>query len=88
MPSARILWDVFGASSDLYLRTGGLVNPLIADALVEAGYDRSFDTMQTAEALAPLLLEHLDVPVLLILLRMPTGARYACRLVLISILAE
>jgi thiamine biosynthesis lipoprotein len=43
MPVSQTLWDVYQASVDAVQLTGGLVNPLILDALVHAGYDRSFD---------------------------------------------
>jgi thiamine biosynthesis lipoprotein len=46
-----VLWEVFGASVDAEALTGGLVNPLIADALAHAGYDRSFEEMLAAELL-------------------------------------
>lgn len=42
---SQVLWDVFGTARQAELETRGLVNPLIADALVEAGYDRSFDEL-------------------------------------------
>ncbi len=44
-----VLWEVFKAAMDAEALTGGLVNPLIADALVVAGYDRSFDQMLAGE---------------------------------------
>lgn len=40
-----ILWEVFQASLNADRLTGGLVSPLILDALVHAGYDRSFDAL-------------------------------------------
>ena len=40
------LWDVFQASKKAERLTGGLVNPLILDALVLAGYGKSFDRLQ------------------------------------------
>lgn len=42
---SQVLWDVFQASREAEEWTGGLVNPLILDALVYAGYDRSFDDL-------------------------------------------
>lgn len=43
---SQTLWDVFQASLEAEALTRGLVNPLILDALVQAGYDRSFDALQ------------------------------------------
>ncbi len=45
VPVSEVLWDVFEAARQADQRTGGLVNPLILDALLEAGYDRSFDQL-------------------------------------------
>ncbi len=42
---SAVLWDVFLASLEAERMTGGLVTPLILDALVHAGYDRSFETL-------------------------------------------
>jgi thiamine biosynthesis lipoprotein len=42
---SQTLWDVFQASLEADRITGGLVNPLIYDALIHAGYDRSFDSL-------------------------------------------
>jgi thiamine biosynthesis lipoprotein len=61
---SQTLWDVFSAASDMGIRTRGLVNPLIADALMEAGYDRSFDSMQKVDSFAPLSLHDIGVPFL------------------------
>jgi thiamine biosynthesis lipoprotein len=44
---SQILWDVFQASLEAHRLTGGLVNPLILDALVLAGYEKSFNRLQT-----------------------------------------
>jgi thiamine biosynthesis lipoprotein len=55
---SRVLWDVFEASQQANARTGGMVNPLIMDALIRAGYDRSFDEIEADDAypdLAPTL---------------------------------
>lgn len=43
---SQVLWDVFEAARQAEVETRGLVNPLIADALVEAGYDRDFDELR------------------------------------------
>lgn len=40
---SETLWDVFVASLEAVKQTDGLVNPLVLDALVEAGYAESFD---------------------------------------------
>ena len=42
VPVSQIMWDVFQASLDAEKLTGGLVNPLILDALLYAGYDQCF----------------------------------------------
>ena len=43
---SQVLWDVFQAALTANQLTNGLVNPLILDALVYAGYDRSFDKLE------------------------------------------
>ncbi len=43
---SQVLWDVFDAAREADRRTGGLVNPLIMEALTRAGYDRSFDQLE------------------------------------------
>src|SRR5512147_2158653 len=40
------LWSVIQATREAERRSGGLVTPSVLDALVEAGYDRSFDDLQ------------------------------------------
>lgn len=40
-----VLWDVFQVSLEAERMTSGLVTPLILDALIYAGYDRSFETL-------------------------------------------
>ncbi len=42
---SQTVWDVFHASLEADRITGGLVNPLVYDALLHAGYDRSFDSI-------------------------------------------
>ncbi len=42
---SQVLWDVFYAARRADHLTGGLVNPLIMDALTWAGYDRSFEKL-------------------------------------------
>ena len=44
---SETIWDVFAVSLEAGQLTDGLVNPLILDDLVHAGYDRTFDLMQT-----------------------------------------
>jgi thiamine biosynthesis lipoprotein len=45
MAISRTLWDVFHAARTAEQFTGGLVAPTILDALVGAGYDRSFESL-------------------------------------------
>ena len=47
---SQALWDVFQSSLDAERLTQGLVNPLILDALVYAGYEKSFDRFQIESA--------------------------------------
>ena len=61
---SQTLWDVFNAACEMEIQTGGLVNPLILDALIGAGYDRSFDLLQTLETERSLTLDQLEVPAL------------------------
>ena len=42
---SQILWDVYQEALSAERLTGGLVTPLILDALMYAGYDRSFDAL-------------------------------------------
>lgn len=54
---SQVLWDVFLAARQAEAETHGLVNPLISDALVQAGYDRSFDRLEPVTSLSgPLVL--------------------------------
>jgi FAD:protein FMN transferase len=57
---SQVLWDVFQAALEANQLTNGLVNPLILDALVYAGYDQSFDKLQS---MGPGFYPELDVPV-------------------------
>jgi thiamine biosynthesis lipoprotein len=43
VPVSQVLWDVFEVSREAEKLTNGLVNPLILDALIHAGYDQSFE---------------------------------------------
>jgi FAD:protein FMN transferase len=50
IPVSQVLWDVFQDSLEAEQLTQGLVNPLILDALVYAGYEKSFDQFQIESA--------------------------------------
>lgn len=43
------LWQVFQAAREAYAGSGGRVTPLVLDALVSAGYDRSWESMTWVE---------------------------------------
>jgi thiamine biosynthesis lipoprotein len=45
MPVSETLWDVFQVALGMENETAGVVTPVILDALVQAGYDRSFDML-------------------------------------------
>jgi FAD:protein FMN transferase len=45
---SEALWEVFETSRQADRCTGGLVNPLVMDALTRAGYDRSFDELEVS----------------------------------------
>lgn len=45
MSVSQTLWQVFQAALQAEQQTGGLVRPTLLDALLQAGYDRSFDTL-------------------------------------------
>jgi thiamine biosynthesis lipoprotein len=45
MAVSQTLWEVFQAATTAEKFTGGLVAPTVLDALVSAGYDRSFESM-------------------------------------------
>ena len=60
---SQVLWDVFQTSQEAEQLTGGLVNPLILDALVLAGYEKSFNRLQIERT--PYLSEtNLPIPLL------------------------
>lgn len=61
---SQVLWDVFEAARAVERYTGGLVNPLIMDALIRAGYDRSFDQLETGQDQPQDALEFELVPLL------------------------
>jgi thiamine biosynthesis lipoprotein len=50
---SQILWEVLALGREAGQLSGGLVNPLILEDLVVAGYDRPFDLMQRELAFAP-----------------------------------
>ncbi len=50
-PVSQTLWDVFLASIAAETLTGGLVTPTVYDALIQAGYDRSFETLPRQQIL-------------------------------------
>jgi thiamine biosynthesis lipoprotein len=62
MPVAvsQTLWEVFHASRAAETWTDGLVRPTVLDALLQAGYDRSFDFIPTSVARASAAV--LDLP--------------------------
>ena len=43
IPVSEVLWDVYQTSLEAERLTEGSVNPLILDALIYAGYDKSFE---------------------------------------------
>ena len=45
MAVSQTLWDVFQAACNAEKFTSGLVTPTVLDALVSAGYDRSFESL-------------------------------------------
>jgi len=45
VPVSDTLWDVFHAARQAEQDTGGLVRPTVLDALLQAGYDQSFDRL-------------------------------------------
>ncbi len=80
---SQVLWDVFEAACQAEAETHGLVNPLIADSLIYAGYDRSFDQLRSAGPFANVLQMPSHVPGLADMLadsasrslQLPHGAR-------------
>ncbi len=83
VPVSQVLWDVFEAACQAEAETHGLVNPLIADSLMYAGYDRSFDQLRSAGPFANTLQLPSRVPALADViaertahtLQLPHGAR-------------
>lgn len=50
---SEVLWEVYQASRDAERVTGGLVSPLVLEALLYAGYDQSFDLLLPPEQRGP-----------------------------------
>ena len=48
-----VFWEVFQVGCEAEEFTGGLVRPTVMDALLQAGYDRSFDQMPEYQAVTP-----------------------------------
>ena len=40
---SQVLWEVFHAAREMETWTGGLVRPTVLNAMLQAGYDRSFE---------------------------------------------
>jgi thiamine biosynthesis lipoprotein len=59
---SQTLWDVFQAARLAEQATGGLVTPTILDALVSAGYDRSFDLLPLVQTSASFALAGMPGP--------------------------
>jgi thiamine biosynthesis lipoprotein len=45
VPVSDVLWDVFQAAREAEEMTGGLVTPVVLNAMIDAGYDRPFDEL-------------------------------------------
>ncbi len=50
---SEVLWEVYQASREAERVTGGLVSPLVLEALLFAGYDQSFDLLLAPEQRGP-----------------------------------
>jgi thiamine biosynthesis lipoprotein len=50
---SQTLWDVFQAAIKAEEASGGLVTPALLEALVAAGYDRSFDSLPRESSVTP-----------------------------------
>ena len=59
---SQVLWDVFEAAREADRRTGGLVNPLVMEALIQAGYGQSFYRLVEEAPEADFFAEALPVP--------------------------
>jgi len=47
---SQTFWDVFQSARYAYDLSGGLVSPTILDAVIDAGYDRPFDEMDSYQS--------------------------------------
>ncbi len=61
---SQILWNVFDAARQAEVETRGLVNPLIGDPLIQAGYDRTFEELQPTAVLGGYVQTASSIPVL------------------------
>lgn len=59
---SEVLWEVYAAALTAARATGGLVTPLILEALLYAGYDQSFDLLQPFDKRGPQFAPQLTVP--------------------------
>ncbi len=50
---SEVLWEVYAAALEAEQATGGLVTPLVLEALLYAGYDESFDLIQPFDQRRP-----------------------------------
>ena len=80
VPVSQTLWDVYQASLEADRITGGLINPLVYDALLHAGYDRSFDSILSSphfilddDAVAPVSLAEITTDVATRSICLPRG---------------
>ena len=76
IPVSQTLWDVYQASLEADCITAGLVNPLVYDALLHAGYDRSFDSILNGSHL--ILDNDVDAPVSLDDVTVDAATRSIC----------
>jgi FAD:protein FMN transferase len=45
VPVSQVLWDVFQVAQEAEEKTNGLVTPTVLNAMIQAGYDRTFDEL-------------------------------------------
>jgi thiamine biosynthesis lipoprotein len=50
---SKTLWEVFHAARQAERFTGGMVSPTVLDALLQAGYDRSFELLPAIQTAPP-----------------------------------
>ena len=62
IPVSEVLWEVYTATLTAERATGGLVTPLILEALLYAGYDQSFDLLQPFDRRGPHFAPQLNIP--------------------------